>query len=403
MPKLGLTMTEGTVAEWLVAPGAALRGGANVLLIESDKVVVEVPAPCDGTLVEIVAQVGDVVAVGAVVGYIDTQAAASGAGSAAPAAAPAPVEPAAPAVLAAPAPAAPAAAAGGRIVASPLARKLAQRLSVALAGIAGSGPRGRIVAADVQAAAARRTEAPVAAPAPAPAPGALVRPSSLQATMARRLTAAKQQIPHFYLAAEAEVSRLLELRRELNAAGQGPRLTLSHLVVAAVARALRELPLANRVWTDEGIQAFDCVDVGVAVSSERGLLVPVVRGIGEADLASIARRTSAVVERARTGALTPQDMGGGAITVSNAGMYEVSWMTPIINPGQAMILGVGSVRELFRPDAQGQPALRREIGLVLAADHRLIDGVAALGFLNRVIAHLRDPLSLLYGAGGDTP
>ena len=221
--------------------------------------------------------------------------------------------------------------------------------------------------------------------------------------MARRLTAAKQQIPHFYLAAEAEVSRLLELRRELNAAGQGPRLTLSHLVVAAVARALRELPLANRVWTDEGIQAFDCVDVGVAVSSERGLLVPVVRGIGEADLASIARRTSAVVERARTGALTPQDMGGGAITVSNAGMYEVSWMTPIINPGQAMILGVGSVRELFRPDAQGQPALRREIGLVLAADHRLIDGVAALGFLNRVIAHLRDPLSLLYGAGGDTP
>lgn len=215
--------------------------------------------------------------------------------------------------------------------------------------------------------------------------------------MARRLTAAKQQIPHFYLAAEAEVSELLRVRAEINAAGPAVKLTLNHLVVAAVARSLRELPEANRVWTEEGIASFATVDVGVAVSSERGLLVPVVRDIGRVPLAEIAARATDAVERARSGALRPDDMGGGAITVSNAGMHEVTWMTPIINPGTAMILGVGSIREVFRPDAQGQPALRREMGLVLAADHRLVDGVAGLTFLNRVIAHLRHPLPLLYG------
>jgi pyruvate dehydrogenase E2 component (dihydrolipoamide acetyltransferase) len=248
--------------------------------------------------------------------------------------------------------------------------------------------------------------APAASAAPVPADaaaGSITRPTPVQATMARRLTAAKQQIPHFYLAAEAEVSQLLQVRSEINAAGIGPKLTLNHLIVAAVARALHEMPAANCVWTDEGILSFSTVDVGVAVSSERGLLVPVVRDIGQASLTQVAERTSAVVARARNGALTPADVGGGAITVSNAGMHEVTWMTPIVNPGQAMILGVGSVREVFRPDANGQPALHREMGLVLAADHRLVDGVAGLSFLNRVIAHLRHPIPLLYGSGGTAP
>lgn len=213
--------------------------------------------------------------------------------------------------------------------------------------------------------------------------------------MARRLTAAKQQIPHFYLASEAEVSRLMQARSEINDSQPLVKLTLSHLVVAAVARAMRKMPTANQVWTDEGIQSFDQVDVGVAVNTARGLLVPVVRDIGWASLSEIARRVNDVVERARTGAITSADMGGGAITVSNAGMHEVTWMTPIINPGTAMILGVGSIRDVFRPDAQGQPSPRHEMGLVLAADHRLVDGVSGLAFLNCVIGYLRQPLSLL--------
>lgn len=386
MPKLGLTMTEGILSEWSLAPGAEFRAGDTLMVIESDKVAVEVPAESDGTLLEIAAKVGDTVRVGSVVGYVTPSAAVAEAAT----------------------PAAPAPGAASRIVVTPLARRLAKTLSVDLRGVAGTGPRGRIRADDVKAAA--RLGVPPDLPAPAvpasatldPPPaglrsGALIKPTSTQATMARRLTAAKQQIPHFYLAAEAEVSRLLAARAEINASAPAVKFTLNHLVIAAVARALRDLPAANRVWTEAGIQAFDAVDVGVAVNTAQGLLVPVVRDIGGASVAEIATRASSVVERARQGTLKPADLGGGAITVSNAGMHAVTWMTPIINPGTAMILGVGSIRDVFRPDAECRPVLHREMGLVLAADHRLVDGVAGLAFLNRVIAHLRNPLPMMFG------
>lgn len=416
MPKLGLTMTEGTLSEWSIAPGAEFRAGDTLMVIESDKVAVEVPAESDGVLLEVTAKVGDVVSVGSVVGYVAPAGEAvptrceksavlsAGAGEqAAP-------EAANPAKTPALAREAGALSAEGRIVATPLARRIAKNLSVDLRSVTGTGPRGRIRADDVKAVAAAR-----GAPAPHPkeraargvgascapvspaSPGTLIPPTSIQATMARRLTAAKQQIPHFYLAAEAEVSQLLKARAEINASTPSVKLTLNHLVIAAVARALRDLPEANRVWIDEGIQSFDAVDVGIAVSTERGLMVPVVRDIGRTSVAEIAARATEAVDRARQGVLKPSDIGGGAITVSNAGMHEVTWMTPIINPGTAMILGVGSIRDVFRPDPEGRPVLCREMGLVLAADHRLIDGVAGLKILNRVIAHLRNPLSLMFG------
>lgn len=414
MPKLGLTMTEGTVAEWAVAPGSAFRVGDTLLVIESDKVAVEIPAECDGVLLEVTAKVGDVVNVGSVVGYITAPGevpAVAVPPSTATVEAPAPQPAGSGPSLAAGAPAIVAATppAEGRVVATPLARRVATSLAVDLRLVAGTGPRGRIRADDVRSAAAQRGEVrqtpavgigaptvPNAAPA-AGFSGTLVKPTSIQATMARRLTAAKQQIPHFYLAAEVDVSRLLSTRAEINAVKPVVKLTLNHMVIAAIARALRDLPETNRVWSDEGIHSFDTVDVGIAVNTERGLLVPVVRDIGRASMAEIAARAGDAVDRARHGALKPTDMGGGAITVSNAGMHEVTWMTPIINPGTAMILGVGSIRDVFRPDAEGRPQLRREMGLVLAADHRLVDGVAGLRFLNRVIEHLRNPLLLLFG------
>lgn len=404
MPKLGLTMTEGTLSEWSVAPGAAFRAGDTLMVIESDKVAVEVPAENDGVLIEVTAKVGDTVSVGSVVGYVAAPGAKVDAATVAKASAPAPASLPSSSVSASPVQAVAATDAGARVVASPLARRIAKNLSIDLRSVTGTGPRGRIRADDVKGAAERATRPDSVAPAPAasvaaaaPATGAVVPPTSIQATMARRLTAAKQQIPHFYLAAEAEVSRLLATRAEINASSPAVKLTLNHLVIAAVARAMRDLPAANRVWTDEGIQSFDRVDVGVAVNSERGLLVPVVRDIGGASLSEIASRASAVVDRARQGTLKPADVGGGAITISNAGMHEVTWMTPIINPGTAMILGVGSIRDVFRPDGEGRPVLRREMGLVLAADHRLVDGVAALTFLNRVIAHLRNPIPMMFG------
>lgn len=219
----------------------------------------------------------------------------------------------------------------------------------------------------------------------------------MQAATARRLSGVKATVPHFYLSTEADVGRLVALREELNAIGT-VRLTMNHFIVAALGRALRDDPSANRIWIDDAILQFEGSDVGVAVSTDRGLFVPVVRDAGELPLAALARASQSLVERARDGRLSAADTSGGAVTVSNAGMFDVTHMTPIINPGQAMILGVGSIREVFRPDAQGQPQLRREIGLVLACDHRILDGVSGLRFLNRVVAHLEQPLGLVLGA-----
>ena len=403
MPKLGLTMTEGALAEWMLAPGAAFKTGDGIFVVETDKVASEVPADHDGVLLEVLVPVGEMVQVGAVIGYVDDGVAGSTSSQPAAATPGAPPAAAASAALVAQASAPPVVQSGeSRRFSTPLARRLAARLAVPLADVAGSGPRGRIKAADVRAAQAGQTRTAAALPPAAPVEAARLaaavtktKPTPTQATMARRLTQAKQQIPHFYLAAEAEMTKLMALRTELNAMPGYPKLTLTHLLVAAVGRALRELPELNRVWTDDGIVSFASCDVGVAVNAGRGLLVPVVPDVANRSLEGIARATQELVDKARNGELEAGQMSGGAISISNAGMFNVSWMTPIINPGQSMILGVGSVRELFRPDANGQPALRRELGLVLAADHRILDGVSGLKMLNAVIASLENPLCLL--------
>jgi pyruvate dehydrogenase E2 component (dihydrolipoamide acetyltransferase) len=405
MPKLGLTMTEGTLIEWAVAPGARFEAGQTLFVVESDKVATEVEAEADGTLVEAALPEGETVEVGTVIGYWEAADEASGrpagsgaaTGAARPAATPAQGRgPAAAAADRSPASAAatPAPVPPGlqprRRVSTPYARRRARELGVDLAAVAGTGPRGRIQARDVEGAPRQEREPSRIAGRVAP-----IRPTATQQTMARRLVAAKQQIPHFYLAIEAEVSALLALRAEFNARPGAPKLTVNHLLLAAVGRALRAMPQANRVWTDEGIVAFDRSDVGIAVDTDRGLLVPVLRDAGGLARADVARGAADLVERARAGTIAADEMSGGAITVSNAGMLNVTYMTPIINPGQAMILGVGSVRDLFRPDAQGRPAHRREVGLVLAVDHRILSGAPALRFLNAIVRWLERPAWLL--------
>jgi pyruvate dehydrogenase E2 component (dihydrolipoamide acetyltransferase) len=398
VPKLGLTMEEGVLVEWMVRPGQAFRAGEAVFVIESEKAANEIAAEGDGVLLETSAEVGATLPVGTVIGWWDDGAAGSAAGAA-------PVQAAAPAPTPVPAALAPAAAAmitptitsDVRVPVTPLARRLAKQRGLDLSQVRGSGPRGRIRARDLPATATPAVAAPAAAAVAPPQAAAtgLRKPSATEQTIARRLTQSKQQIPHFYLAQEAEVSALLALREQLNAAQSGVRFTINHFIVAAVGRALAELPQANRVWTDDGFLSLAGSDVGMAVNAERGLTVPVLRGVGAMPLADVARAAGAAIERAKAGGLSTAEMTGGAITVSNAGMFDVSYMSSIINPGQSMILGVGSVRELFRPDAQGQPALRREIGLVLSADHRMHDGMGGLAFLKRVVDHLQRPLGLL--------
>jgi len=398
MPKLGLTMTEGMLAEWCVAPGASVKAGDPLFVVETEKVANEIPAQADGVLAEILVPVGETVPVGAVIARwtgpgqgaaVPDDAAPAGA-TALPETAPAPVASAA----AAGTPDTP----GARVVATPLARRLARERDIDLAQVHGTGPGGRIKAADVRQAG---DTAPAANPAPhAPVadradPGARrVDASGLAQSMARRMVQAKQ-VPHFYLAAEAEVGELLALRRRLNAQPDAPKLTLNHFVLAAVAHALQALPQQNRIWNDDHIVQFQDVDVGMAVATERGLMAPVLHGLAGASLDDIAAQSDALLARVRDGKATRDDLSGGAITVSNAGMFNVTYMTPIINPPQSAILGVGSIRDVFRPDAQGAPALRREMGLVLAADHRLHDGASALKFLNYLIELLQDPHRLL--------
>jgi pyruvate dehydrogenase E2 component (dihydrolipoamide acetyltransferase) len=403
VPKLGLTMTEGVLVEWMVAPGASFKANESLFVIESEKAAIEIPAEGDGVLLEVTADLGVTLPVGSVIGFWDDGVAGQSSAVAAngPAitndessASPTPIMTSAGAI-------APVTSVVTRVPITPLARRLAEQRGIDLSQIHGSGPRGRIRARDLP-----EAGLPVANASNVFVPdaqvngrtsgtGILCQPSATEKTIARRLTAAKRDIPHFYLAVEAEVSRLQALRAELNAAQTSVRFTLNHFIVAAVGRSLVEMPQINRVWTDEGILSLNASDVGMAVSTERGLTVPVLRNVGGSSLAGIASVASCAIERALAGRLAVDEMAGGSITVSNAGMHDVTYMTSIINPGQAMILGVGSVRELFRPDAAGQPALRREIGLVLSADHRVLDGVSALAFLKRIVGYLEQPLALL--------
>lgn len=397
VPKLGLTMTEGTLLEWLVKPGERFRADQSIFIIESEKAAVEVPAEADGVLLEATVKEGTTLALGAVIGYWDD---GGQAGAAAPAkedaASAVAAESAPPAVAAPPASSVIAAqpAGGTRLLATPLARRLARERGIDLSTVTGSGPRGRIRARDLEAAAVIPAPA-VAAPTTTRGAGQLRRATPSEQTIARRLVAAKQEIPHFYLSVEADVSALQKLRAELNEAQPEQRFTLNHFIVAAVGRALEQMPEVNRVWTADGILALPTSDVGMAVHTARGLTVAMLREAGRKRLSEVARDASAAAAKAQAGRLTAGEMAGGAITVSNAGMHDVTYMASIINPGQSMILGVGSVRGVFRPDAKDQPVLRRELGMVLSADHRVLDGVTALQFLKRIVTALERPVSFL--------
>ncbi|MFH1343941.1 MAG: dihydrolipoamide acetyltransferase family protein [Pseudomonadota bacterium] len=391
MPKLGLTMTEGVLLEWKVKPGEAVAKGQLLYVVETDKIATEVEAEANGVVEAQLAAEGETVPVGAVVGRLagtDETVTAPRQAAAVPAAAHPAVRPD---TADAPATTSPPSRNAERVVATPLARRVAQTHAVDLHDVVGSGPRGRIKAIDVeQAIGARQVPAPAR-----PAGITRSKPSATQAAMARRLTEVKQGVPHFYLSTEIEVTGLLAFREALNAAAASPRLTLNHFVLAAAGRALRDNPNINRVWADGELIAFDDTDVSMAVETERGLFVPVVRNAGSRPLDAVAADARVLVERARSGGLGAADMAGGAIAVSNAGMHDVTWVTSIINPGQSAILGVGSVRDLFRPDGDGKPVLRREMGVVLSADHRVHTGVEGLAFLSSLKAYLETPMRLL--------
>lgn len=398
MPKLGLTMTEGLLSSWLVKPGDQVSPGDVIFVVETEKIANEIEAPAAGRIETIVVGEGETVPVGTVVAtWTGPSGGSDVAGLKVEQAASIPdtitaVPSASPSQGPRPAPQ------GTRIIATPLARRLAAGAGIDLSTVSGSGPKGRIKAADVEAA---RNSASAVQPEPAPLfqpSGQGIAVSPARRIIAQRLTQSKQTVPHFYVLAQADVTRLLVLRQELNETGEKTRISINHFIVAAVGRALAAMPEFRVLWQEGSLIELPGSDVGIAVDAPSGLIVPVLRNAGGLGLDRLADVATDLVERARQGRLTAADVQGGVLSVSNVGMFGAAHLVPIINPGQTAILGVGSTRPTFRPDNAGSPELRQEVGLVLSADHRAVDGVLTARFLDLIVHHLEHPLLLLRGS-----
>ncbi len=415
MPALSPTMTEGNLARWLKQEGERIKAGDVIAEIETDKATMEVEAVDEGILGRILVPAGtqgvkvnDVIAVLVEAGEAVPAAGAAPKAAPAPAGAPAPV--AAP-VAAAPAPVA-APASGDRVFASPLARRMAAQAGVDISKIAGSGPNGRIVKADVDAALSRGP-APVAAAAPAPlvaaprpaAPVAITAPhtavpnSSIRKVIARRLAESKASIPHFYVSTDVEIDALLKIRADLNARSpkDGPgayRLSVNDLVIKATAVTLRRFPNVNAMWTEDAILQLHDVDISVAVSIPDGLITPIVKNADIKGLAAISNEMKDLAARAKSGKLKPEEFQGGGFSISNMGMYGVKDFAAIINPPQAGILAVSAGEQ--RPVVKnGALAIATVMTLTLSVDHRVIDGALAAEFLQALKRNIEDPLSLM--------
>ncbi|MBN9063365.1 MAG: 2-oxo acid dehydrogenase subunit E2 [Rhizobiales bacterium] len=407
MPKFGLTMTEGLLSEWRVSVGDRFAAGDLLFTVETEKVVNEVEAEQDGVIDAILAPAGSTVPVGAAIArFVNSDESAS---SASVARFPARPQSQTQQALAAPEQAARDRSGGTapsplahngeikadatRIVATPLARRLALERGIDLRKIVGTGPKGRIKSDDLRHAPA------IHAPIDAVGSGRRLKPDANRLATAQRVRAAKSEIPHFYLTMEVEVSALRALRDELNVDLRERKISVTHMLIKGMALALAENPAMNAVWLDDEILAFDSVDIGLVTETPMGVRIPVIRNAAEAPLDRLAAATTDLLERTRSGALRAGDVGGAAMSLSNVGMFGVGALTPIINPPNAMILGVGAEKQLFRPDDLGSPSLRRELTLTLACDHRIIDGAEAARFLTHLVGTLEKPLRLLRPAG----
>jgi pyruvate dehydrogenase E2 component (dihydrolipoamide acetyltransferase) len=379
VPVLSEEDEEGMVVTWFVTPGAAVREGDLLAEVQVEKAVTEIRAPAAGRVAEILVPAGGIVRRATPIAVLEVGA------EAVPEAAPAPVGAAAGAEAvreaAEPAPA------GAPPPASPAARRLARELGVDLASVRGSGPGGRILEQDVRAA--------VGAPAaPAPAAPARVEPlTPMRKAIAARLTAGLASAAQLTLTAEADVTDLTATLER--AGGDGAvRPSITDAVVRAAALALREHRRVAARWTDDGLVLPEALDVGVAVAVEGGLLVPVVRGADHKDVATLSREIAELAERARWGRLQAPEMEGPVLSVTNLGAYRIDAFTPLLDPPQSVVLGVGRAR--MRPAVRDGAIVPRQLMVLsLTFDHRVSDGAPAAAYLQDVVLLLEDPGRLL--------
>ncbi len=452
MPALSPTMEKGNLAKWLKQEGDAVKAGDVIAEIETDKATMEVEAVEDGTLAKILVAAGTAdVPVNQVIAVLanegeDVKAAASGAVAKAPAAKPAPSfeTPAARApqdeakksipqaeAKKSPHPEEPAVALakagvskgeGGRTFASPLARRLARELDIDVARVHGSGPRGRVVARDVEAARGEPAKlAPASAPSSSPPSAApvaalgdeairalypegsyeFIQHDSMRKIIARRLTQSKQTIPHFYLTIDCDLTRLNSAREAINAAAPkgadgkpAYKVSVNDFVIKAMATALRRVPMANVTWTEAGILRHDVCDVGVAVAIPGGLITPVVRGADAKPLSAISNEMKDFAARARARKLKPEEYQGGTTAISNLGMYGIREFAAVINPPHATILavGAGEPRAVVR---EGKVEVATLMTVTLSTDHRAVDGALGADLLGAFKVLIENPVMMI--------
>ena len=433
MPKLSDAMETGKVIKWIKKEGDSVKGGDVIAEVETDKANVEIEAFGSGVLRKIVVGEGGQVPVGNLIGVIaepsdDISNLAASAPSPPAAAAPAPAK-AAPALPAmesyksepattsvvpmspVPAATAGASAGGGRVKASPLARKVAAQSGVDLRLVQGSGPGGRIVRRDVEAAGTAPTTAPpvvrpaAATPAAAARPAFVIPPrtgaefedqplSPMRAVIAKRMPLSKGPIPHFYVTSEVAMDRAWALRADLNALEGQPKISVTDLIIKACALALLKNPGVNAQLQGQAIRVFHRAHIGIAVALDEGLITPVLRDCDAKPLSQIAFEARDLAERARGGKLRAQEMSGATFSVSNLGMFDVEEFSAIINPPEGAILAVGSVVE--KPVAEGgQIRVGRRMKMTISCDHRVMDGAMGARFLQDVKRLLEEPLRLL--------
>ena len=389
MPQMGMYMIEGTLARWVVPAGAGVKAGDVVLEIENEKATTEIVAPADG-LVEQVAAAGEIVPVRGVLGRVLDVNEVRQVGTGAEAMTAADVSSEAPSVLVSPPPSNPV----GEVKASPLARKLAAQHGIDLAALVGTGPGGRISEADVQAAVEKAAMHSTVALPTAPGRSVLRRIplTGRRKVIAQRMTASLTTAAQLTVMREVDASALVQARQALVAcaAELGVRVSYDAILAKALAAALKEQPILNAVIEGEEILVLDEVHVGIATATPAGLVVPVVHGADTLSLVAVARAIEEFAARAAGGKLLPDDMTGGTVTITNIGLFGIDTFTPILNPPESAILGVGRIAP--RPVvSDGGLYIRPTVHLSLTWDHRVADGAEAGLLVKRVAELLSDP------------
>jgi pyruvate dehydrogenase E2 component (dihydrolipoamide acetyltransferase) len=453
MPKMGDTMEEGKILRWIKHEGDQVKKGESLAEVETDKVNIEIESFASGILRKILVPEGDSAPIGAGIALVGApdeplpeNAVSNGAGKSALAGTQGQYDGKTPAPSASvshqatmtiansvapqPVPAAmintqaPSTGESGRIFISPIARRLAEEHHIDYSYIRGTGPNGRIIKMDIEAAVAQAARQPIAAIASqpaaspvtaAPAPAVPFQPeqtpaaidtgevveiplTSMRRTIAKRLSQSMQTAPHFYVTSVIDTGKLADLRQQINAYAANDsepiKVSFNDLIIKAVARALVRMPQVNISFAEDRLIQKKSVHIGMAVALEQGLIVPVLHNVDRQGILDIARESQRLVEAARTGKLRPEDLSGGTFTVSNLGMFDVESFTAVINPPEAAILAIGSITPT-PVVVDGQVVVRNRMKVTLSSDHRAIDGATAARFLQEVKRLLEEPFGLL--------